>query len=217
MPSSRRQSGIATARIVGVVLAGGQARRMGGADKGLLRVAGLPLAQHVAKRLAATCAEVMVSANRNLDEYRALGLPVVTDRPGEVGPLAGIAAAWRHTTRPWLLVAPCDLPLLPEAFGPRLSAAATRRDSALVARSGEQTHFACVLLHRRGEQSLESYLAKGGRRVETWLDKMGYRAVNFEDPSGFLNVNTPEDLQLAADRLRARDEPAGYTGSKLSR
>ncbi len=100
--------------ITGVVLAGGQGRRMGGVDKGLVALAGQSLVSHVLARIAPQVAQVMINANRHQNEYAALGYPVISDVvPGSAGPLAGFHAALRAASTPLVLMVPCDTPALP--------------------------------------------------------------------------------------------------------
>lgn len=111
--------------ITGLILAGGAARRMQaahpGADKGLLPLAGRPLACWLIDNLKPQVDGLLISANRHLDDYRRLGLPVLTDRfPQLPGPLAGIHAALGVCPTPWLAVAACDTPFLPADWVARL-------------------------------------------------------------------------------------------------
>ena len=109
------------ATITGVILAGGQGRRMGGADKGLQELGGRPMAAHVLERLAPQVGAVLISANRNLERYAELGCPVLPDTlDGYAGPLAGLQAALAQATTPLLVTAPCDSPFLPADLVARL-------------------------------------------------------------------------------------------------
>ncbi len=110
--------------VTGLVMAGGRATRMGGIDKGLVLFEGRPLAEHVARRLAPQCRTLLVSANRNLSAYRALGLTPVTDRiPGFEGPLAGWEAACAVAKTKYVVSVPCDSPRVPGDLAAKLSAA----------------------------------------------------------------------------------------------
>lgn len=113
-------------QITGLVLAGGEGRRMGGIDKGLLALGDVPLARRAAQRLSPQVGGVMISANRNLDEYEGWGFPVHADTvPGSLGPLAGLLAGLTHCPTPWLVSVPCDVPGFPVDLVARLAAAVT--------------------------------------------------------------------------------------------
>ena len=101
--------------ITGVVLAGGQGRRMGGVDKGLQLLNGRPMIAHVIARLAPQVGDIVINANQNREAYAAFGHPVVPDAiEGYAGPLAGLHAGLQAATQPLVVTAPCDSPFLPE-------------------------------------------------------------------------------------------------------
>ena len=113
-------------QITGLILAGGQGRRLGGVDKGLQLFAGQPLVQHALRRLAPQVGRVMISANRNLEAYRQMGVPVWPDPPelqGYQGPLAGVLAGLQACDTAYLVTIPCDCPRFPSDLVQRLSAA----------------------------------------------------------------------------------------------
>ena len=110
--------------ICGLVLAGGQGRRMGGVDKGLQLLQGRPLMQHVLDRLRPQVDSLLINANQNLERYAQFGCPVVPDRVGGfAGPLAGLDAGLHATDAPMIVTAPCDSPFLPRDLVARLHAA----------------------------------------------------------------------------------------------
>lgn len=187
----------------GVILAGGQARRMGGQDKGLLPWRGLPLAEHVARRLREQVDQVLVSANRHPVEYAAWG-EVLADDPGLEawsGPLAGVQAALRVARHEWLLAVPCDTPRLPHDLAMRLWQGAQAVQAPLaVARAGGRRHSVCMLLHRSLAPGLRDWLLAGERKVGMWQDSVGAVEVDFgADDSAFANINTPDELAAADD------------------
>lgn len=190
--------------ITGLVLAGGRGTRMGGADKGLVEFEGRPLAAHVVERLAPQVGALLISANRNVDRYAALGAPVVTDRPETesfAGPLAGIRAAFDAIHTPWLAVVPCDTPNIPSDLVERL-AAGLGDAKAAVAVAGARTHGLCCLVHVSLRDSLIESLGRDERRVGDWLASVGARPVEFADARAFANLNESVDLQAAV--LQAR-------------
>lgn len=169
---------------------------MGGADKGLLVFQGRALILHVIERLAPQVDNLTISANRNLDAYRACGHPVLTDRQAErLGPLAGLQAGLAHCATPWLVSCPCDCPALPIDLVARLLAAATAQAAplavAVVAGCMQPTFQLC---RREILPALDDYLAAGGRKVGAWCRTQGAIEVNFPNPDAFTNFNRPEDL-----------------------
>ncbi|HMM54485.1 MAG TPA: molybdenum cofactor guanylyltransferase MobA [Candidatus Desulfobacillus sp.] len=182
--------------ITGLILAGGRGRRMGGRDKGLLPFRGRPLAAAVAARLAPQVERLLISANRNLDDYAAFGHAVVQDRVGGfAGPLAGLEAGLAACGTPLLLAAPCDTPFLPEDLASRLRAALEASTTEIaVARTPAREHPAVCLVRREALAGLSAFLAAGGRRVAEWQAGLRRAAADFEDEAAFANFNTPEDF-----------------------
>ncbi|HAE3356948.1 TPA: molybdenum cofactor guanylyltransferase MobA [Salmonella enterica subsp. enterica serovar Brandenburg] len=181
--------------ITGVVLAGGKARRMGGADKGLLELDGKPLWRHVADALAPQLATVVISANRHLDIYQASGLKVIPDSIADFpGPLAGMLSVFQQVAGDWFLFCPCDNPCVPHNLVDRL--AAQRHGAPVVwVHDGERDHPTIALINRAVEPQLTDYLQAGERRVMIFMRQVGGHAVDFSDcKEAFVNVNTPEEL-----------------------
>ena len=194
--------------ISGVVLAGGRATRMGGEDKGLVEVAGRPMVEYVAECLRGQSAEILVTANRNLQRYGELcDCPVVEDIVGDfAGPLAGMASAMRFARTPYILTAPCDSPLVSAALGRRLFEALEKeRAEIAVAHDGERMQPVCALLHRDLLESMLAYLESGESKIDRWYAKHRTALGDFSDePSMFLNINTPAQLaELEARLLKA--------------
>src|SRR5580692_11331783 len=108
--------------MTGLVLAGGRGSRMGGVDKGLQSYGGRPLAQHALMRLLPQVGPAMINANRNLDVYRSMGVPVWPDEvPDYPGPLAGMLAGLAHCETPLMATVPCDTPNFPLDLVARLA------------------------------------------------------------------------------------------------
>ena len=192
--------------VTAVILAGGLARRFKGEDKGLIELAGRPLAGWVAERLHGHVAEIQLNANRNLAVYAALGYTVVADHlPGNPGPLAGILAAGRTAQQEWLLTVPCDAPFLPLDLAVHLHAQAVANDVPLVRAADDSgIHYAVMLLHRSLLADLDLFVQNDGRQVRAWQATHPLETVVFRgDPYAFLNVNTPDDLRTA-QRLARR-------------
>jgi molybdopterin-guanine dinucleotide biosynthesis protein A len=192
---------LSVADITGVVLAGGEGRRMGGADKGLQLLDGRPLVQWVLERLRPQVGQILISANRNLERYREFGCPVIEDTTPEfAGPLAGLQAAMTRATTPLLLSAPCDSPYLPADVGLRLAEAldASRADLA-VPRAGTHVHRAFCLTRRELLPRLDAFLAGGGRKLGLWHQSLNTIEVDFDDQAeAFGNINSLADLDQLA-------------------
>lgn len=192
------------ATVTGLVLAGGQARRMGGDDKGLVAVAGRPMVEHVIETLRPQVGSILISANRNLERYARYGYRVIADDLGNYqGPLAGVAAALRQCTSEFLLTVPCDAPLLPQDLVARLLAARVTGDAdAAVAHDGQRLQPVFLLMHRRVAPSLEAYLGGGGRRVDAWLGQLRAVVADFSDrATAFANANDPDERRAIEAQL----------------
>jgi molybdenum cofactor guanylyltransferase len=192
--------------VTGLILSGGAGSRMGGVDKGLQPFRGRTLVEWVIERLEPQVAEVLISANRNLDRYLAFGHPVLTDREaGFAGPLAGLHAGLGQARSELLMVAPCDSPLLPADLVQRMVAALERDDAEVaVARTSERAHPVFCLCRVTLLDHLTAFFEGGGRKVEAWYSSLRVTQVDFEDQAeAFRNVNTLEEL-VELERLRHR-------------
>ena len=185
-----------TEKISGIVLAGGQGRRMGGVDKGLQPLGGKAMIEHVIARLAPQVDEVLINANQNLDSYAKFGFPVVPDVTGGfAGPLAGLQAGLHAATHPLVVTAPCDSPFLPPDLVARLRAAMGASDLA-VAKTGTQAHPVFAMVRRDIVDHLTAYLAGGGRKIDAWYASLEVVEVAFDDEAdAFSNINTREELR----------------------
>jgi molybdenum cofactor guanylyltransferase len=195
--------------ITGLILAGGQGRRMGGVDKGLELLRGRPMIAWVLERLAPQVEELLINANQNLDRYRAFGHAVLADEvDGFAGPLAGLERGLSEARNELVVTAPCDSPFLPPELVARLHAQLTREHADLaVARTGDQPHPVFCLCKRSLHAHLRAYLASGGRKIDTWYASLAVTEVAFDDqPEAFSNINTREEL-------RAHDAQNGKSDS----
>lgn len=182
-----------------VILAGGQGRRMGGADKGLIEYRGRPLVEWTLATLAPQVDALMISANRNAGRYAAYGHRVLPDTlPDFPGPLAGVLAALEAVEAveaDWLVVVPCDTPHLPADLVIRLLGAAQLESVPLaVAEDGARVHHTCFIVRTDQRANLAAFLARGERAVRHWQAGLASTTVRF-DPAGFANFNQPDDLQ----------------------
>jgi molybdopterin-guanine dinucleotide biosynthesis protein A len=192
-------------KLGGVVLAGGQGSRMNGVDKGLQLLQGQSLVMHAVQRLQAqslAVASIAINANRHLNDYQALGFDVWPDAQADfAGPLAGFLVGMTHCPHPYLLTVPCDTPFFPLNLAERLVLALQnqRADIAMATAPEDdgvlrRQPVYCVLKVTL-KDSLQSFLAQGGRKIGAWTALHHTVEVPFEDPLAFRNLNTVEDVQ----------------------
>ncbi|GAC1342126.1 MAG: molybdenum cofactor guanylyltransferase MobA [Acetobacteraceae bacterium] len=191
---------------LGVILAGGLARRMGGGDKAMRLVGGQTVMARLLARMRPQVAALIVNANGDPARFADLGLPVVADSlPDHPGPLAGVLAGldWAAANRPdlrWIVSVPGDAPFLPDDLVARLHQA---RDAAEVpfacAASGGWTHPVVALWPVTIRAELRRALGDGLRKIDAFTARQGAAQAEWpmEPVDPFFNVNTPEDLQAA--------------------
>lgn len=201
-------------KVPGVLLAGGLARRMGGGDKPMRRIAGRTILERVIARLEPQCDELILNANGDPARFAAFALPVIADSVADFpGPLAGILAAldWVAVNRPdvkWMLSAAADCPFLPRDLVSRLDVArATENAELAVAASGDQSHPVVGLWSIGLRDELRHALVvEGIRKIDRWTARYKLATVTWPttplDP--FFNANTVEDI-AEAERLAALD------------
>ncbi len=195
---------------LGVVLAGGLARRMGGGDKPMRLLGGRPMLDHALSRLTPQVAAVLLNANGDPARFAAYPLPVVADGlPDHPGPLAGILAAldWAAAQRPdlpWIASVPGDSPFIPHDLVARLHAARAEAGVPLAcARSGGQAHPPIGLWPVALREDLRAALLAGERKIDRWTARHGCAHADWPaDPvDPFFNANAPEDLAEAETLL----------------
>lgn len=216
------------ADITGVLLAGGQSRRMfsGGdaakatGDKGLLDIGGKPMLGHVIERLGPQVGRMVINANGDPGRFASFGLPVAADTvEGFVGPLAGVLAAMRWSARDvpsarFIVTVSTDAPFLPLNLVQRLAEGEQHQPGGIaLARSAGELHPVIGLWPVALADDLEAALNQGIRKVLAWTDRHGTIPVDFElerigdtfiDP--FFNANTPDELAEARRLLAARQQ-----------
>ena len=182
-----------------LILAGGQASRMGGQDKGWVELAGQPLIKWTLASLQQQSQPPdrhVISANRRLDAYAALGHPVQPDTlPDFPGPLAGLLAAMQQPAcaeAAAILMLPVDIVSLPEDFAARMLSALDLSTDVVMACDPERWHPALLALRPTATHGLPAYLAAGGRSIRGWLDTLRVTRVHFS--GHFSNLNTPQAL-----------------------
>ena len=191
--------------ITGVILAGGEARRMGGRDKGLVEVAGRPMIEYVLESLRPQVSSVLINANRNDEFYARYGVPVIADAlSGFNGPLAGMASGMRVADTPMIITVPCDSPFVPGDLVTRLAGAKQDASAEIaVADNGERMQPVFALLDTSLLGSVEGFLARGERKIDRWFAEHRCTSVDFSDrPETFINVNTPEEVTRVEAMIR---------------
>ncbi len=169
---------------------------MGGRDKGLLAFSGKSLAAILIENLERQSVAIMISANRNLDAYRALGYPIVRDRLDNYqGPLAGIASSMETATTDFILTLPCDGPLLADDYVERFIACHNGTGAAIiVADDGERLQPVHALIRVDLLANLNRYLDGGDRKIERRYESQNYAGADFSDRAEiFENINTPSE------------------------
>ncbi|MSQ70088.1 MAG: molybdenum cofactor guanylyltransferase [Betaproteobacteria bacterium] len=204
--------------ITGLILAGGQGRRMGGVDKGLQPFRGKRLVDHVYERLVPQVGGIIINANQNHDDYRSFGVRVVSDalkEPGGgfAGPLAGLHAGLSISRRPYLATVPCDSPFFPHDLVERLFKQLNDSGAELaVARTGNQSHPVFCLVRRGVVEHLADFIKDGGRKIDAWYAALHVVEVAFDDEvAAFSNINTRDELaslEGATGAASARDTNA---------
>lgn len=207
--------------VVGVVLAGGEGRRMGpGVLKPLRVLEGRPMVAHVVERLRPQVMDLVIVANDPAPEFRALGVPVVADPPDiqemaqregrRLGPLAGILAGmeWARRHHPhsgWILTAPADVPFLPLDLTVRLCGLmhVPEPDVLMVRHGKRREHTLAIWSVKLAGDLRRAILEEGMRRVETFAQRYAFEELVWPgNAAPFLNVNTPVELSEAMRRLQ---------------
>jgi molybdopterin-guanine dinucleotide biosynthesis protein A len=185
-----------------IILAGGEGRRMQGADKGLIDYQGAPLIAHVSRRLPPQVAQRIISCNRNTHLYSRFG-DTIGDDPtlGQfAGPLAGLATALSICRHDWVLVTPCDLPYYPTEFAQTAWAALQQHIAQhpqaapiAVAHDGKQRQHLCLLLHRQERHWVYQALSQHPA-VKHYLDSRQALEISLSDCDAFINFNDRDML-----------------------
>ena len=184
--------------ITAVILAGGKASRMDGEDKGLMVFRELPLIAHVVNVAKPKVSQILISANRNFDEYANFGEVIKDDLEGFQGPLAGISKALKVCSTPYLLVLPCDSPLVDAALIDSLTGKMdVSKADICVAHDGSIMHATFELMKTTLEKSLEDFLGEGGRKMALWYRQQSLERIDVSSHLEVLiNINRPEDFNL---------------------
>ena len=178
------------------ILAGGQARRMEHKDKGLMHVNGEPLIKNLINKISENTKEIIINANRNVEEYKLYNYPVVKDVYDNFqGPLAGIYSMLRFIKTDYLVTLPCDCPNFSWEVIKKLINETTKNNDLSVAHDSIRSQPVFMLLSKTLTKSLHTFLENGGRKIDIWYQKNNYKYVYFEKELNYFdNINTLEQL-----------------------
>lgn len=197
-------------QITGVILAGGQSRRMGGGDKFLKKVANKTILDHVINQFSKQCETLIISANGDHSRLESFNLPIVKDPiDDDMGPLSGILAAmlWSQSNTPshtHILSVAADSPLFPLNYSDNMLKRANEfeKNAIILAKSRGRHHPIFGLWPIECANDLQSFLETGGRKIRAWTDTQPNGTIEFPDLlihdtsiDPFFNINEPEDLE----------------------
>ncbi len=183
----------ATQKYSCIILAGGEGKRVDGQDKGLINYKNKPLIQHVINRVSPQVDEIIISANRNIKEYKEYNYPVISDSSKHYrGPMAGIAAALAHCNNDWVLVVPCDMPLLPTDIIKNLSVGIKDNDLC-IAESNQQLQLV-LLLKKNLHQSIAQHLQDDQLRLMQWVKLQRSKIIKIPFSETLKNFNYTDDF-----------------------
>jgi len=193
---------IAHHNTAGIVLAGGAGRRVEGLNKGLLKYQDRALIEHVVDRIKPQVAQLVISANHDIDKYQQYSKTVIRDEQESYqGPIAGILASIdsinENANITAVLVCTCDTPKLPETLFARLSAVLKKSITVSVAHDGERRQNLHCLIKREAWPSLLEFYDSGGRAIHRWYNQVQVELIeaDFSDqPEAFTNINSLSEL-----------------------
>ena len=159
--------------ITGVILAGGQARRMGGQDKGLIMLNDKPMIEYIIEAFKPQTSKLIINANRNHEFYSEYGLDIVADElSGFCGPLAGMASALQAIENNYMVTVPCDTPFIPIDLVQRLTDALKKESTEIsVAHNGDRIQPVFCMIKKSLQQSLNDDLAAGESTIDRWVEQ----------------------------------------------
>jgi len=191
--------------ITGVILAGGQAKRMGGQDKGLLNVNGKTMVELIIEKLSPQVNHLIINANRHIEQYEKFNYPVICDDNSFDfhGPLAGILSAMKNCTTQYILSIPCDSPFFPDNLSSRLLSTLIKKNAEIcVVHDGQRMQPVFSLINISLQQSLQNYLDNGDRKIDLWYKQHHTVLEDLSDYSDIsLNINTPDELKNLVTKI----------------
>jgi len=199
--------------VTGVILAGGQARRMKGQDKGLLEFNGQPLIKYTLATLTPQVDSIIINANRNIELYQAFAYPVIEDDLADFqGPLAGMLSAMQSVNTDYILTVPCDCPSISEQLRQRMMETLLINQADIaVAYDGQRMQPVFSLIPCHLKDDLENYLTNGDRKIDLWLEQHKLALVDFSDQKDtFVNFNYPEDVSAFKPNIHSKIPLLGF-------
>ena len=176
-----------------IILAGGEGKRVGGVDKGLLEYRGKPLIEHVIEKVSPQVDDIVISANRNIKRYQLYSQKVISDESEQyLGPLAGINAALTHCQHDRVLIVACDIPSLPPDIIYRFLS--KQPDTHVHIASTSHQLQLVMLIHKNLHDSIAHSLEEGQLRLMQWAISQKPEIVEFENGSAFKNFNYTDDF-----------------------
>ena len=185
--------------ITAVILAGGKASRMEGLDKGLIKLANKPLIEYVINTIQQQVDQILISANRSIDQYHQFGFPVISDDKNEFnGPLSGICEALKRCNSKYLLVLPCDCPFIEADIIEKLYRSAEENNSDVVLiHDGQFLQPLFSLISKNSLASLEACIEAKNFKAKQWMTDQRHSIVEDNRPNIFFNINNSSDLDSA--------------------
>jgi molybdopterin-guanine dinucleotide biosynthesis protein A len=178
-----------------VILAGGQASRMKGADKGFSVLFQKPFIEHVFERLNSQTDHIFISANRNIEQYQRYAPVIVDSVKGYQGPIVGFYSAFQHIDKEWIGFVPCDCPFISADLVERFTSAINNQVDIIIAHDGEYPQPVFTAINRRVIPQIESCLDQQQRKLAFLHQKVRCYYIDFSDSKTmFINLNTPEDI-----------------------
>ncbi|MFT6757980.1 MAG: molybdopterin-guanine dinucleotide biosynthesis protein A [Chitinophagales bacterium] len=180
-----------------IILAGGEGQRMGGADKGLMQWHDKPLIQHIIERLDPQVDEIIISCNRNIEQYKSFGYACIKDSTDDfLGPLSGIASCVESSNHDSVLLCPCDTPLIPLNLRQHLEKTMQQSGAnAVIARDNYNQHYSHALLTKEFAKTANQQLSAKRKSLRAWYETTNWQYADFNDQAkAFTNINTLEQL-----------------------
>lgn len=193
-------------QVIGLILSGGAGSRLGGVNKGLVDIEGVPLIHRVYERLAPQVGHIYISANEDLDVYRRICDNLVQDdaRFFRNGPLAGVhSLSLKVESDDFIQVVTCDLPLLPKNLvDKQLQYLQENCLDAVYPFDGERAHYGAMLFRASCLNMIEPLLLNQQRRIRDFLDGIKSAPLEFEDANAFMNGNDWDSIEKIARLIR---------------
>ena len=173
-----------------IILAGGQGKRVGGADKGLVLYNNKPLIEYVFNAVKPQVDDVVISANRNIEFYKSYSTRVIGDSAKDYqGPLAGIAACLKHCKHELVLVVACDMPNLPVKLVEQLTD--KLQNNSICIATVKNYHQLAMIIKKDLLYSIQQHLDKNQLKLIQWVESVAYNTVSFDgEPDAFINLNS---------------------------